>query len=45
MYRDNDFFMRPDTVSDDFIRQLLENESNGGCHDNHDNCGGTRDGS
>ena len=36
MYRENDTFMRPDTVSDDFIRQLLENESGG--HDNHEGC-------
>ena len=42
MYRDNDFFMRPDTVSDDFIRQLLENEGKGDCHDKHDDCGDAR---
>ena len=42
MYRENDFFMRPETVNDDFLRQLLENE--GDCHDNHDDCGGTRRG-
>lgn len=38
MYRENDFLMRPDTVSDDFIRQLLENES--GCRDKEDECRG-----
>lgn len=39
MYRENDFSMRPDTVTDEFIRQLLENESNGGCHGKPDGCG------
>ena len=36
MYRENEFSMRPDTVSDDFIRQLLENQSD--CHDRSDGC-------
>ena len=37
MYRENEFLMRPDTASDDFIRQLLENGSD--CRDKSDGCG------
>ena len=42
MYRENEFFMRPDAVSDDFIRQLLENEQDGDCHDKHHDCDDVR---
>ncbi len=37
MYRENEFMMRPDTVSDDFIRQLLGNDDD--CRDKSDGCG------